>query len=510
MSFPFFENGVQKYAFNPNFETFYHLISGFSKIRNGSGSQVLGSGGLVLFRVPQTAHCLLVCFFYQILAMYYDYLYIYRVNKPIILMLLHFLKRFVLISCISLFSLNISAQDFWEALNTPTGIAIRSVAINDLGHIFLGVGNNSTQGGVYRSDNEGETWDLVFDSGDFSVNPVEINEAGDIYIGRAGYDRMMVSNDNGETWGVLYPPGDGNVTAIETVDTNVLFVGTGLGGNVLLTRSINSGISWDTIFTNTNSTEYITDILQTQSGNMYLSLTGYFADMGGVYKSTDGGDSWSYSGLFNLMVSSLAENSEGDVFASVRGFLQSGLSPGLYVLRNGEDEWEALLAGPFVEDVVVNSADHLYLTSGGVLRSLNDGQTFEIINEGLPPGPRGEITINDLDYIYVIAKSASHSLHRTINSTVSIAEEYYMPSKNSLILYPNPVDEQLFVGNLFDGPEYQYEVYIYNAQGKVIKQEEVFSSGSQLMIDVSVLPSGFYVISVITDCKRINDRFIKK
>ncbi len=420
-------------------------------------------------------------------------------------MLLHFLKRFVLISCISIYSLSMFAQDFWEELNTPNGIHIYSIAVNDAGQIFLGAANDGAPGGVYRSSNNGASWDLVFDNGELQTNPIEISWYEDIFIGKRGFDQLMVSHDSGDTWDSLYFPGLGNISAIYSPGPDTLFVGFEQEGARLL-RSYDNTMNWDTVFITSNSSEYILDILQTQSGDLYIALTGYFPDMGGVYKSSNGGDSWELSGLFNHMVSSLAENSEGDVFAGVRDIMH----PGLYVLRNGEDEWEGLIVGPQVEDVVVNGVNHIYVSSSQVIRSLDNGQTFEYFEEGLFLGPKGFMTDDELGYLYLTSEFASNALYRTINSTVSIAEEYYLPSKNSLILYPNPVDERLFVGNLPDGPEYQYEVYIHNAQGMVVKQEQVFSRGSQLMIDVSVLPSGFYIISVIADCKRINGRFIKK
>jgi len=410
-------------------------------------------------------------------------------------------KSLILVSAIFSFGFTLHAQDFWEALNTPNGIAIRSIAINDAGQIFLGVGNNNTPGGVYRSEDAGDTWDLVFDNGDFSVYPVEINPDGDIYIGKGGFDPLKVSFDNGNIWDSLAYPGTGNFTAMYSPGQDTLFV-----GSAYLVRTYDNASTWDTIFSSENETEYIKDILQTQSGDMYIALTGYFPDMGGVYKSTDGGNNWELSGLFNYMVSSLAENSEGDVFAGARGILQSGLWPGLYVLRNGEDEWEGLLGGPSIEDVIVNSADHIYASSSQVIRSLDNGQSFEYFEEGLFPGPKGDMTKDELDYLYVTSEFSSNALYRTINTTVSIAEGFPNSSTQPLIIYPNPVREYLFFLNMPEDHSNNYYLRVYNCMGSLIMQDQY----KHRMFNVGALKSGYYLIIVNSNNEMRYGRFLKQ
>ena len=420
-------------------------------------------------------------------------------------MSVHFLKRFVLISCISLFSLSMFAQDFWEELNTPSGIHIYSIAVNDAGQIFLGAANDGAPGGVYRSSNNGASWDLVYDNGELQTNPVEISWYEDIFIGKRGFDQLMVSHDSGDTWDSLFFPVLNSITEIFSPGLDTLFVSYADGGARLL-RTYDNTMTWDTVFFTTNSTEYIKDILQTQSGDMYIALTGYFPDMGGVYKSTDGGNNWELSGLFNYMVSSLAENSEGDVFAGARGILQSGLWPGLYVLRNGEDEWEGLLGGPSIEDVIVNSADHIYASSSQVIRSLDNGQSFEYFEEGLFPGPKGDMTKDELDYLYVTSEFSSNALYRTINTTVSIAEGFPNSSTQPLIIYPNPVREYLFFLNMPEDHSNNYYLRVYNCMGSLIMQDQY----KHRMFNVGALKSGYYLIIVNSNNEMRYGRFLKQ
>lgn len=401
----------------------------------------------------------------------------------------------------------VHAQDFWEELNTPGGIHIYSIAVNDAGQIFLGAANDGAPAGVYRSDDLGDTWDLVFDNGELQVSPVEICWYQDVFIGKRGFEQLMVSHDLGDTWDSLFFPVLNSIAEIFSPGLDTLFVSYADGGARLL-RTYDNTMTWDTVFITTNSTEYIKDILQTQSGDMYIALTGYFPDMGGVYKSTDGGNSWELSGLFNYMVSSLDENSEGDVFAGARGILQSGLWPGLYVLRNGEDEWEGLLGGPSIEDVIVNSADHIYASSSQVIRSLDNGQSFEYFEEGLFPGPKGDMTKDELDYLYVTSEFSSNALYRTINTTVLITEEYQRPPAPSLILYPNPVREQLFLKMISDENDFN-NIRVYNSLGVLVLQTKEETGSNNIMLDVAPLLPGFYFVEANTENTKQTGRFIK-
>lgn len=397
------------------------------------------------------------------------------------------------------------AQDFWEALPVHDSLHIQCIAINNSNHLFISSGSATTNSGLYRSTDGGQNWELIFDNGEIMINPIEINPDGEIFIGKGGFDPLRVSLDNGNTWDSLFYPGTGNFSAMYSPGHDTLFV-----CGAYIARTYDNASTWDTIFTTENGTEYIKDILQTQSGDIYIALTGYFPDMGGVYKSTDGGDSWEFSGLFNYMMSSLAENSEGDVFAGARGILQSGLSPGLFVLRKGENEWEELLGGHQIADVAINSDDHIYCaveSSIGVIRSVDNGQNFEIVNEGLSSGIRRKIIFDNIDYAYV----TNHiSLARSINPTVSITEKYQSSSAQSLIIYPNPARKQINILNLPENHSNYCLLSIFNSMGSLIMNNQRKICSDQCRINVSSLESGYYLVRIIDNNVIKYGRFLKQ
>ncbi|MFD2540925.1 T9SS type A sorting domain-containing protein [Lacinutrix gracilariae] len=85
------------------------------------------------------------------------------------------------------------------------------------------------------------------------------------------------------------------------------------------------------------------------------------------------------------------------------------------------------------------------------------------------------------------------------NSTLGIDD--ISLNTNSVKLYPNPVSDRLFIKST----EQVENISIYNINGQLIKQTIEATNG----IDVSVLPSGLYMIQITTSNNTINQKFIK-
>lgn len=89
----------------------------------------------------------------------------------------------MILSVLLLFSCTLTpfGQDFWEQLSIPDSIEIMCFTTNNQGHHFIGAKNDGNPGGVYRSVDNAQTWELVLDAGTFTVQTIAINEDGYIY-----------------------------------------------------------------------------------------------------------------------------------------------------------------------------------------------------------------------------------------------------------------------------------------------------------------------------------------
>lgn len=405
------------------------------------------------------------------------------------------------------------SQDYWEQLYLPDTTNILSIAVNAQEEIFIGTGKNGATGGIYNSLDSGISWNFL-GMGLFRFYSIAINNNGDIYAGANQSENnsgLYRSVDNGQSWEPILPDIGlyGNILAILPYG-DTIFASIWTGGATIL-RSIDNGLTWQLVFSSSNSSEYVTDIIKSSSGEIFISLTAFQENMGGVYKSEDWGNTWQFIGLYNYMVTSLALNSSGDLFAGSYGGLGDTAMQGIYVLRAGDENWQGLTY-PQVNDILINSEDDIFCSTAwpnGVVRSIDNGNTFELVNEGLAPGEMRELAIDNSGFIYVTNLS---SINRTINTTVSIKENGLETGKIVLKLFPNPVINDFYI-NMIDHKliTEPLKISIYNCKGELVfKKEEAFSFENRILIDANNLKAGLYVIEItINNYEHHLNKFIK-
>jgi photosystem II stability/assembly factor-like uncharacterized protein len=171
----------------------------------------------------------------------------------------------------------------------------------------------------------------------------------------------------------------------------------------------------------------------------------------GIYKSTDGGDTWSYMGLpeSERIVRIIVHPAASDtVFACVPGKLWSDSTDrGLYKTTDGGKTWALVLPGgnpstgcssvtmdPKNPDVLIaglwdfrrkgwtfrSGGEGPTAPSGsGMFRSTDGGKTWAPItaNKGLPPGPWGRVEVviapSDARIVYALVESKASALFRS-------------------------------------------------------------------------------------------------
>jgi len=394
----------------------------------------------------------------------------------------------------------LNAQDFWELLPFPDSLTITCLAINQQGDIFVGTNTMTAYDGVFRSQDAGQTWEFVLDMGVYGPASIAINECGEIFVlgGVPGW-YLTKSSDNGQTWESLSIPDYGSHVIIVAQGNDTLFVSQWAANGAMLLKSENGGLDWEVVFTTENHTsEYIHDIAIAPNGDIYISLMCFFPDMGGVYKSTDGGATWEFLGLLNHQVKEVEVNERGDLFISVySNFLEGG--GGIYAIYHDNPQMVECLFGPNVNGLAINTAGHIYAGTGwphGVMVSTDNGVNFYFENNGLPYSPIDQVIKDFNDYIYVRFEAPSHYIYRSIEPTVGIKELSRFANSHNIQIAPNPVQEEIqgrLNGSLSDG---SYAYTIYDFSGKNIVEGSLLLSQDSFSIDISFLQSGIYFLKV--------------
>ena len=159
---------------------------------------------------------------------------------------------------------------------------------------------------IYRSTNNGTSWDLVLATASYTSVPSLIIIDSNIFAGTSGISSgVLRSSNNGTTWAVddTIFRGGGGTRAFVVIGTN-LFAGTNTG----VYLSTNSGLSWSPVNNGlpdyVNNYGWITTLAVSPNGaggnNLFAGT-----DTAGVYLSTNNGTSWTAIGMTNSYVNAL-------------------------------------------------------------------------------------------------------------------------------------------------------------------------------------------------------------
>ncbi len=206
--------------------------------------------------------------------------------------------------------------------------------------------------------------------------------------------------------------------AIHPEDPHLMYIGVGSGG---VWKTTNAGTTWDPIFDQQASYSIgsvaidpsAPDIIWVGTGENHGGRHNGFGD--GIYKSTDGGRTWTNMGLraSEHLSTIIVHPADSDVvWVAAQGPLwSSGGERGLYKTTDGGENWEKVLAeGPWtgVTDIVMDprDPDRLYAATwdrhrtvaaymgggpgSGLWKSEDGGETWRELTTGLPSSNLGK------------------------------------------------------------------------------------------------------------------------
>ncbi|MEX2597938.1 MAG: PKD domain-containing protein [Salibacteraceae bacterium] len=238
--------------------------------------------------------------------------------------------------------------------------------------------------------------------------------------------------------GTGQPNGNGRLNAIafHPNDTNTIYVGSPSGG---FWKTTNGGQSWTTS-TDDMPTLGVSSILIDTSNTSIIYMGTGDRDAGdapglGVYKSTNGGQTWSVSntGMGNRTVGQMLMHPTNS------SYLLAATSGGVYRSQNAGASWTLETAGDNFKDMKFKpgNPDVVYATetSGGAnfWRSTDGGDSWTMITSGLPATAQRyaiAVTPNNPDVVYLVRSigSAYGGVYKSTDSGNSFTTQSTTPN----------------------------------------------------------------------------------
>lgn len=260
-------------------------------------------------------------------------------------------------------SITISAQ--WIKTNPSSPVSCIKITASK---IYIGTDGShiasSYSDGVCKSNDNGSTWQLI--NNGLTDRTIHAFEVVDTNLFAGTFDGVFKSTDNGECW---VPKNVGlpilNITALAAFNDSTLFTAVRELYTFGLYKSTNLGDHWDYVLGG-----FPINTIAINGSNIFLGT------YNGIFRSTDGGLSWSGANGPTSKVSSFTF-SGSNIFA--------GSYSGVYSSTDNGDTWDFLSAGP--TNIMALAADEQKIIAGtydqGIFTSTDLGNTWAIINDGL-------------------------------------------------------------------------------------------------------------------------------
>lgn len=314
--------------------------------------------------------------------------------------------------------------------------SIGPLAFNSSDHIFAGTFGGSFPNfvtTVLRSTDNGATW-IETRLTNSPVSAFAFNRSGHVFAA-TDLSGVFRSTDNGDSWTQIGLVGAG-ISSLVTNLSGHIFAGTGNG----IFRSTDNGGTWVPAKTGLTY-KNVSKLVINSKGHLFAAVdTSFVLDLepqrGGVFRSTDNGESWTFvmppftQPPYTIYsdVWALAINSNDQVFAAAyHEVVPSGPQGGVYRSTDDGDSWvNTGLTDPTVLALAINSSGRLFAgtSSGKIFRTVQSTTGVEKVTTEIPIGFRLEQNYpNPFNPSTTIQFSLLHSGYVTLKVFTFLGEE---------------------------------------------------------------------------------------
>jgi len=272
----------------------------------------------------------------------------------------------------------------------------------------------------------------VYPTGEFPPAGNDILEAQKFeqLYGNKKKKNFIQSTPNWTSLGPFDSPGGyaglGRINAVREhpTNSNIIYIGAASGGFWYTT---NGGATWQTTTDDIGSLG-VTDICIHPTNNNIIFIATGDGDASdtksiGVLKSTDGGMTWSQTGL-NWQQSNQYTISRMLIHPTNPNIMYVGGSFGIMKTTDGGNSWSTIFTTISIKDMEFKPGNPsvIYAAGSAVYRTTNDGATWSLLSNGIPTSTRRialGVTPANSNYVYALAGNFSNGFMGLYRSTDS-------------------------------------------------------------------------------------------
>ena len=412
---------------------------------------------------------------------------------------------------VSFFSICL-AEDFWMKLNWD--YPSQKIFYTSQDEIYINTEDSIHTNTQYRSLDGGNTWKKL---SILSYGTEYITDDGNylyfVYHFGIEQDSLCVSHKDSSDYRSLFELK--NPISMNKLGENFFFIDWGR----IIKADVN--LKDTTLVLETEpSVELFNAIVLDSAGTLWAGSTDFMLD-GGLYKSTDNGDSWEgpLAALLNHFIQAIAVDSEGRIFIGTAGH---GTMGGGRVFRsedNGETWQKVAGDGAYTWNILIDKDDDIFLGMSddwgflGVCTSSDHGETWEFVNEGLGgpdlsggAGGIRDMAISEDGFIYL---ATDGGVYRSVKTTTSIDNEQLVIKNYSLEQnYPNPFNSVTNISFRIPATS-EVNLTVFNNKGEFIRDicnERLIKGTHKYSFEADDLKSGVYFYKLKVDNKTVSTK----